>query len=94
MLVPPPIVARSALHVCFVLRKSAHPDTPVSPAHPSPGTEINDNIERVAKYSARLRQLRQRRDSLEAALAAAAAESGLPSRQQEADLLDDTGGFR
>lgn len=45
----------------------------------------------MAKYWARLRQLRQRRDALEAALAAADFESGLPSRQQAEDALDDGG---
>ena len=55
---------------------------------------MNENIERVAKYSARLAQLRQRRSALEEALAAADAEAGLPSRQGEMDLFDDAGGWR
>ena len=58
--------------------------------------EINENIERVAKYGQRLRHLHRRRADLDAALAAADAESGLPSRQQQDqqhDLFDDAGGL-
>lgn len=49
-----------------------------------PPADVNEGVERVAKYGARLAQLRQRRTAMEAALAAAEAESGLPSRQQAA----------
>lgn len=51
------------------------------PLHPA---DVNEGIERVAKYGARLVQLRQRRAAMEEALAAAEAESGLPSRQAAA----------
>ncbi|KAL4420046.1 hypothetical protein ABPG77_007485 [Micractinium sp. CCAP 211/92] len=84
---------REALRIAYGNGRSDLVDTVVAPqaaqAAAAALEEINDNIERVAKYWARLRQLRQRRDALEAALAAADAESGLPSRQQAEDVLDD-----
>lgn len=86
---------REALRVAYENSRSDLVDTVVAPqaAHAAAAAleDINENVERVAKYWARLRQLRQRRDAWQAALAAADEESGLPSRQQqEIDGLDDT----
>lgn len=44
--------------------------------------DAKEALGRVAKYWARLRELRQRRTAMQAALAAADEESGLASRQQ------------
>lgn len=69
--------------------------TPSPPSLSTPTTtDIDEDTQRVAKYRLRLCQLRERRQSVEAALATAAAEAGLPSRQGgagEQDLWDDSG---
>jgi hypothetical protein len=87
---------REALRLAFEHSRSDLVDTVVAPAAAAAAAaaleDIDENVGRVAKYGARLRQLRERRAGLAAALAAADAEAGLPSRQGGGEAWEDDAG--